>query len=110
MSCNLSRLIFPTSMAPKASRTWWRKLFRDHPGHALKHEDAYHVAPGGTTKVNKVYCEACLDADVAELSARDEEDLGLGRRNRTRSSEEIKTYRMLSFIACGAILLKALQT
>ena len=95
MSCNLSCPIFPTSMAPKASWSWWQNLFCNHPGLALKHEDTYHMAPGGTTKVNKVYCTACLGADVAELSARGEGYLGLGWRNHTWSSEEIKTYHML---------------
>jgi len=101
-------------MAPKASRTWWRNQFYDHPGRALKHQDAYYIAPGGTTKVDKVYCKACFDVDVAELVTRDEEDLGLGRRNRARSLEEIKTYGMSSslflFIACGATILKVIHT
>ena len=83
----------PLRMPPKASRSWWRNEFYDHPGRAEKCDDAYVVATGGTTKVEKVYCIPCFDADVTEIIARDEMDLGLGRRNNVRSRDEITTHR-----------------
>jgi hypothetical protein len=89
---------FPPLMPPKASRSWWRNQFYDHPGRAEKREDAYVVATGGTTKVEKVYCMPCFDADVAESIARDELDLRLGRRNCIRSRDEITTHCMLHLI------------
>lgn len=81
-------------MAPKASRTWWRNQFYDHPGHAEKRSDAYVVATAGIkgTRAERVYCVPCFDTDLAEIIARDETDLGLGRRNNVRSGEEITTH------------------
>jgi hypothetical protein len=90
---------FPSPlMPPKASRSWWRNEFYDHPGRAEKRDDAYVVATGGTTKVEKVYCKPCFDADIAEIIARDELDLGLGRRNDVRSRDEITTRRTLHLV------------
>ena len=83
-----------TSTHQKTSRSWWRNQFYDHPGRAGKQEDAFVVATVGTTRSEKVYCMACFDIDVAEITARDETDLGLGRRNNVRSTDEIKTHCM----------------
>ena len=85
-------------MPPKASRSWWRNQFYDHPGRAEKRDDAYVVATGGTTKVEKVYCVPCFDADTVEIIVRDEMDLGLGRRNNVRSREEIATHCMSNLV------------
>jgi hypothetical protein len=75
----------------RSNRTWWRNEFYDHPGRAQKLDDAYVVSSGGT-KVEKVYCKPCFDADVNELLVRDEADLNLGRQNDQQSKEEIIAY------------------
>ena len=68
-------------MPPKASRSWWRNQFYDHPGRSEKREDAYVMASVGSIKVEKVYCIPCFNADVAEIITRDEVDLSLSRGN-----------------------------
>jgi len=81
----------------KASRSWWREEYYDHPGRAEKRDDAYIISMGGNTKVEKVYCKPCFNTDISELTARDEVDRSLGRRNNVRSREEIVTYCMVLF-------------
>jgi len=74
------------------NRSWWRKTFYDHPNAIDKSSEAYIL--GGSTKVLKVYCGPCFDADLTEIIAGDENDLLLGRRNMARSREEIEIYCM----------------
>ena len=88
-------------MPPKPTRSWWRNQFYDHPGRAEKHDDAFVVPTVGTTRAEKVYCIACFEADVAEVTARDEVDLGLGRRNGIRSRAEVVTHCMSFFDSLG---------
>ena len=78
-------------MPPKASQSWWRNEFYDHPGRAEKRADAYTVTMGGMIR-EKVYCIPCFDSDISEIIARDELDLGLGQQNNIRSRDEIMTH------------------
>ena len=79
-------------MPAVTTRRWWRNEYYDHPGRLTKQEDAYVV--GGNTKVEKVYCMPCFNGHVAEIIARDEADLYLGRRNIVRTREEVVTHGM----------------
>ena len=90
-------------MPPKASRSWWRNQFYDHPGWSEKREDAYVTASVGSTKAEKVYCIPCFDANVTEIITRDEVDLRLGRRNNVRSSKEITMHRTSHFSSGGRL-------
>jgi hypothetical protein len=102
-------LTHPAFLMPqKTGRTWWRNEFYDHPGRAERCDDAYVIATGGTTRVEKVYCIPCFITDTAEIVARDQTDVGLGRRNDIRSREEIITHRMSGLILYIAILLTAI--
>ena len=72
----------------KAPRSWWQNEFYDHPAQAQKLNDAYLITTGGT-RVEKVYCRACFEADVNETLAREEKDRDLGRINDVRSREDV---------------------
>ena len=88
-------------MPQRAPRTWWRNEFYDHPGRRERQEDAFYVTTGGT-KLDKVYCKPCFDADFAEIVAKDAATLGLGRQNTARSREDVITHcmRQLVFLHC----------
>ena len=54
----------------------------------MEQDDAY-AKPQGCTKVEKVYCKPCFDADVSLITAKDEMDLTHGRRNEVRSKKMV---------------------
>lgn len=76
-------------------RTWWRNLFEDHPGAATKDPDAFHQSETGNTKTPKVYCKACLIADVYQIMVEDSSGINQGREGVNRTEHEIKIHREL---------------
>jgi len=76
-------------------RSWWRKHFDDHPGAAARSPDAYVESDTRQTKSRKVYCGACLIADVEQIMKEDLRAVDLGRMTVPRAEHEIKTYREL---------------
>ena len=79
-------------------RSWWRKHFTNHPGFAVKAHDAYVESDTGQTKTPKVYCKACLVADVQQIMSDDQHAVSQGRLTAIRTEREIEAY--CEFINC----------
>lgn len=73
-------------------RSWWRKLFDEHPKAADKAPDAYVESETGQTKSCKVYCNACLIIDIRQIEEEDLHALDQGRVNIVQTECEIKAY------------------
>ena len=73
-------------------RSWWRKHFDDHPGIADETTDSYVLSGTGKTKSYKVYCKACLAADVERMMIADMNAVDQGRLTSARTEHEINTY------------------
>ena len=75
-------------------RSWWREYFRDHllyniGGQGQPDPSAFVKPTSGNTKI-KVYCKLCLDHDIAQIKAADEEAVHDGTRATVRTVQEIE--------------------
>ena len=86
----------PTHTMSKRStvdRSWWRKLFEDHPGTANKTPDSFDVSETGKTRYQKVYCTACLSVDVDQIIMEDQGEIhGGGHQVAARTRPAIIAY------------------
>ena len=80
-------------MSKKSGRTWWRELFLGHPGFASRDLNAFTTSGTGNTRAGKVYCAACLPADVQKLLQEDYNDINQGRITVARDQAVIEAYR-----------------
>ena len=72
-------------------RSSWRNLFEDHPGAATKDPSAFHESDTGNTKTAKIYCKACLIADVHQIMEGTSSVINQGRPVVHRTEQEIQT-------------------
>ena len=88
-------------------RSWWRKHFDDHPGAATKISDTFVKSDTGQTKTRKVYCKACLVADIQQIMVEDLHAFDQRRLNAVRTEREIQIHRELInwFVYIGLTLI-----
>ena len=79
----------------KSNRSWWRELFIDHPGFAMKEDEAFVASGSGATKASKVYCKLCLSADTDGILGQDLRAVAQGRITTVQSEATIQDYREL---------------
>ncbi|KAF8498475.1 ribonuclease H-like domain-containing protein [Russula emetica] len=66
------------------ARGWWRALFVDHPGIALKSPDGF------AGDKHKVWCRKCFDARISSEIGQDEAEVAAGMRTSVRDRQTIE--------------------
>ena len=63
----------------KSNHLWWRELFIDRPGFAMKDDEAFVTSGSGVMEASKVYCKLCLSADTDCILGQDLHAIAQGR-------------------------------
>ena len=77
-------------------KSWWRKLFDDHPGAASQVPEAFVISANGKTRTKKKYCSACFPLEIRQIIAEDHVAADQGRQINIRTEDEIISYRKFS--------------